>query len=82
VVLGRDYFSVPDDQIKELEADLTILGGKVVHASGRFAALAPPEVPQTAGSPTAVGGPAGESRARRPRGRAASAWWSCACFDP
>jgi len=81
-VLGRDYFSVPDDQIKELEADLTILGGKVVHASGRFAALAPPEVPQTAGSPTAVGGPAGESRARRPRGRAASAWWSCACFDP
>jgi len=44
-VLSRDYFSVPDDEIKSLESALTIVGGKVVHASNEFAALAPPPLP-------------------------------------
>jgi hypothetical protein len=44
-VLSRDYFSVPDDAIKSLESTLTLVGGKVVHASGRFSRLAPPELP-------------------------------------
>jgi predicted amidohydrolase YtcJ len=41
-VLSRDYFSVPDEQIKALTSVLTLVGGKVVHAAERFAALAPP----------------------------------------
>ena len=31
VVLAGDYMSVPEDQISELEVDLTIVGGKVVY---------------------------------------------------
>ncbi|MCP4543911.1 MAG: amidohydrolase [Chloroflexi bacterium] len=30
VVLDRDYFSVPDDEIKNIQVDMTIVGGKVV----------------------------------------------------
>ena len=36
-VLDRDYFSVPEEQITEITADLTLSGGKVVHAKGVFA---------------------------------------------
>jgi predicted amidohydrolase YtcJ len=41
VVLDRDYFSVPEDEIQDIESVLTLLGGKVMHASGDFADLAP-----------------------------------------
>ncbi|EHK55664.1 amidohydrolase 3 [Mesorhizobium alhagi CCNWXJ12-2] len=41
VVLDRDYFSVPEDEIQDIESVLTLLGGKVVHGSGDFADLAP-----------------------------------------
>jgi predicted amidohydrolase YtcJ len=44
-VLSRDYFSVPEDEIKSLESVLTLVGGKPVHGSGHFAPLAPPEIP-------------------------------------
>src|SRR4029453_7911588 len=44
-VLSRDYFSVPDEEIKGLESVLTIVGGKPVHGAGAFASLAPPAVP-------------------------------------
>lgn len=30
VVLSADYMSVPEDQIKDIRADVTIVGGKVV----------------------------------------------------
>ncbi|MFZ2446311.1 MAG: amidohydrolase [Syntrophobacteraceae bacterium] len=43
--LTEDYLSVPEERIKHLESVLTIVGGKVVHGSGEFAALAPPEPP-------------------------------------
>ncbi len=43
--LSEDYFSVPEERIKHLEAVLTIVGGKVVYGSGEFAALAPPQLP-------------------------------------
>ena len=33
VVLDRDYFTVPEVQIKEIKALLTIVGGKIVHGS-------------------------------------------------
>ncbi len=29
-VLDRDYFAVPDEEIKDIQADMTIVGGKVV----------------------------------------------------
>jgi len=34
VVLDRDYFSVPDVQIKQIRSVLTVVGGKIVHNSG------------------------------------------------
>src|SRR6202041_2784853 len=44
-VLSADYFSVPEDEIKNLESVLTIVGGKPVYASEEFADLAPPLPP-------------------------------------
>ena len=32
VVLDRDYFAVPDEQIKQIRSMLTIVGGQVVHS--------------------------------------------------
>jgi predicted amidohydrolase YtcJ len=32
-VLDRDYFSVPDDQVRTLRSLLTLVGGQVVHAT-------------------------------------------------
>jgi predicted amidohydrolase YtcJ len=53
-VLSGDYFSVADEEIKRLESVLTLVGGKPVHASGAFAALAPAELPASPSwSPTA-----------------------------
>ncbi|WP_454803091.1 amidohydrolase [Mucilaginibacter phyllosphaerae] len=45
VVLDRDYFMVEEEEIKSIEADLTILGGKVVYAKGAFFAHNPPPIP-------------------------------------
>ncbi|WP_299590234.1 amidohydrolase [Mucilaginibacter sp.] len=45
VVLDRDYFTVDEEDIKSIEADLTILGGKVVYAKGAFATHNPPPIP-------------------------------------
>ncbi len=44
-VLSADYFSIPEDEIKQLESVLTIVGGKVVHAAREFSKLAPPALP-------------------------------------
>ncbi|MFA7405868.1 MAG: amidohydrolase, partial [Pelobacteraceae bacterium] len=44
-MLSADYFTVPDDEIKGIEAVLTIMDGKIVHGSGEFANLAPPLPP-------------------------------------
>lgn len=44
-VLDRDYFAVDEDEIAGITADLTFLGGRVVHAAGRFADLAPQPLP-------------------------------------
>jgi predicted amidohydrolase YtcJ len=40
-VLSADYFGVPDEDIKDITSVLTVVGGKVVHGSGAFEALAP-----------------------------------------
>ena len=44
-VLSDDYFSVPEEQIKQIESLLTIVGGNVVYGVGPFAQLAPPPLP-------------------------------------
>ena len=44
-VLSGDYFSIPEEQIKNLESVLTIVGGKVVYATAEFSKLAPPSLP-------------------------------------
>jgi predicted amidohydrolase YtcJ len=41
VVLPRDYFAIPAEQIRNLESALTIVNGKVVYAGKDFNALAP-----------------------------------------
>lgn len=45
VVLDRDYFSVPEDEIQDIESVLTLLGGKPVHGTADYAGLAPPLPP-------------------------------------
>ncbi|WP_241748891.1 amidohydrolase [Teichococcus aerophilus] len=44
-VLDRDYFDVPGDEIQDITAVLTVVGGKVVHGAGEFGSLAPPLPP-------------------------------------
>lgn len=44
-VLSADYMSVPEEQIKGIEAVLTVLGGEVVYAAKPFDAFAPPALP-------------------------------------
>jgi predicted amidohydrolase YtcJ len=38
-VLTEDYLTVPVDRIGTIRAVLTMVGGRIVHASDRFAAL-------------------------------------------
>ena len=83
--LTADYFAVSEDAIKGLESALTVVGGRIVHGAGEFAALAPPLPPASPDwSPVAarpqgagrrgVGGTA-DPLARR------SAWdGACDCF--
>lgn len=44
-VLSADYFSVPDEAIKDITSILTIVGGDVVHGDDDFTSLAPPLPP-------------------------------------
>ena len=39
VVPDRDYFACAEDEIAAISSVLTIVGGKVVHGAGGFAAL-------------------------------------------
>jgi len=45
VLLSADYFSLPVDEVKDLESVLTMVGGKVVYAAGPYARLDPPPPP-------------------------------------
>ena len=38
-VLSDDYFSVADEAIKDIESELTVVGGKTVYGKGKFATL-------------------------------------------
>jgi len=43
--LTRDFFSIPEEEIKALESVLTIVGGRIVYASEEFSRLSPPALP-------------------------------------
>jgi predicted amidohydrolase YtcJ len=43
--LSADYFSIPEEEIKQLESVLTMVGGKIVYATAEFGQLAPPALP-------------------------------------
>jgi predicted amidohydrolase YtcJ len=45
VALTDDYLSVPEEGIKSIESVLTIVGGKIVHATNEFMDHAPPSIP-------------------------------------
>ena len=45
VILSGDYFSIPVDEVKDLESVLTMVGGKVVYAAGSYARLDAPPLP-------------------------------------
>ncbi|WP_329295650.1 amidohydrolase family protein [Streptomyces sp. NBC_01455] len=40
-VLSDDFFEIPEERIPEIEALLTVVGGRVVHTAGFFEGLAP-----------------------------------------
>jgi predicted amidohydrolase YtcJ len=46
VVLNGDYFSMPVDEVKDLESLLTMVGGKIVYAAGPYLQLDAPPPPQ------------------------------------
>jgi predicted amidohydrolase YtcJ len=49
LVPNRDYLSCPEDEIADITADLTVIGGKIVYGAGDFAhldeATPPPAMP-------------------------------------
>ena len=45
VILSSDYFSVPVDEVMDLESLLTMVGGKVVYAAGPFSNVDAPPLP-------------------------------------
>lgn len=45
VALSDDYFSVPEAGIKSIESVLTMVGGKIVHATDEFTPHALPSIP-------------------------------------
>ena len=44
-VLDRDYFNVEEEDVKNIESELTIVDGKIVYAKGDFSSFSPPSIP-------------------------------------
>ncbi|MCC8181024.1 MAG: amidohydrolase [Planctomycetes bacterium] len=42
IVPAADYFTIAEEEIRNLYSDLTVVGGTVVHGNGKFSQLAPP----------------------------------------
>jgi predicted amidohydrolase YtcJ len=47
VALSADYFAIPEEEIRDLVSELTVVGGKVVYGAGPFLANDPPALPVT-----------------------------------
>ena len=39
IVLDKDYFKVPDNEIKDIKSLLTVVDGRVVYGAGEYAGL-------------------------------------------
>lgn len=80
-VLSADYFSVSEEEIKSIEAVLTIMGGRVVHGVGEFGPLTPPLPPVSPDwSPTGIYG--GAFRKARVERTGAASSTSPSCSNP
>ncbi len=80
-VLSADYFTVPEEEIKGIEAVLTVMGGKVVHGAGDYGSLAPPLPPVSPDwAPTGVYG--GAYRHVHPINSGTSLSSPCSCSIP
>lgn len=44
-VLSADFFAVPEEEIRAIVSELTLVGGEVVYAAGAFSDQAPPPLP-------------------------------------
>ena len=44
-VLSKNFFQIPDEEIKDIYSLMTVLGGQIVHASDEFAQYNPPIPP-------------------------------------
>lgn len=44
-VLSKDFFNIPDEEIKDIYSVMTIVGGDIVHASDEFSKFNPPLPP-------------------------------------
>ncbi|EHL32036.1 amidohydrolase [Legionella drancourtii] len=44
-VLSKNFFQIPDEEIKDIYSLMTVLGGQIVHASDKFAQYNPPIPP-------------------------------------
>lgn len=44
-VLDNDYFNVEDEAVKNIEAEMTVVDGKIVYAKGDFSSFSPPTIP-------------------------------------
>jgi predicted amidohydrolase YtcJ len=83
-VLSADYFSIPEDAIKDLESVLTLVGGMPVYAAAEFKDLSPPPLPVSPEwSPVAAYGGYGAPLMRKAvlEGPLAKAP-RCSLFDP
>ena len=66
-VLSKDYFTVSDAEIENIESNLTVIDGRIVHASGLFSTLAPTLIPiEPAWSPVTRFGGYGAPRLTSP----------------
>ena len=45
IILDADYFSISEEDIRDLSAVLTIVDGKIVFGAGEFESIAPPMLP-------------------------------------
>ncbi len=80
-VLSADYFTVSEEEIKGIEAVLTIMGGKVVHGTEEYGNLAPPLPPVSPDwAPTGVYG--GAYRHEHHEHSISAHSSSCACSNP
>ncbi len=82
VVPDRDFFACPEEEIADITAHLTLVGGKIVYGAGEFAAYdenAPPP-PMPDWSPVRrYGGYGGWARSEADRARFANTRAACGC---